>query len=634
MYTITNSYIESINKKVRKSFISGTITTTTEKININDNNIQKGSLYITNQCVNKDNLEFGAIFSAECGFTLKCDIDRYSLYNAKIDLTEKVLLDDGTFENIPLGIFYVNEAKRNMSKINIVSYDSMMDLNIPIENDTTGNVYDLLVLISSKTGKELAQTFNEIGLLPNAKREYTVKKDRINTYRDLLSALGQVTCTFGLITRDDKIMLKSYSKSNNLSINNLQRKSSNISDYETYFNSVKASFISNENYYPYEVESYDTSVNGGLQLDLGEIPIVQGLPETKYAILNEILEEVIKYRYTPCNIQTINISALDLGDMITLTNVNNDENLSVISLITYYKWVYHGIETIKSAGGNPKLQNVKSKTDKQIQNAINSNKSNEIIVYSYENSKDYNIRNSEIEIIKFQFSSDSESNPIMLAMVQFELDNDGIVNFKFYEDKILREDLTVSNYYEKGKHFATLFMNAKDEAGTRTELTVNANVSYFESDNRVIKSKLDNINLLFKNVKNSIVYTAVDSQTNFALDSQYNENSIVDVYVNGINTDFTISNNNVVLNNIVADDIVKIDITNIEKTDYIPEIDTTVPLMTINKFDIHAIVYSQGLSATTNEWDGTIPVSENIPSIIIKAIGLAKINDNVNEVIK
>ena len=72
----------------------------------------------------------------------------------------------------------------------------------------------------------------------------------------------------------------------------------------------------------------------------------------------------------------------------------------------------------------------------------------------------------------------------------------------------------------------------------------------------------------------------------------------------------------------------------IEKNDYIPEIDTTVPLMTINKFDIHAIIYSQGLSSTTNEWDGTIPVSENIPSIIIKAIGLAKVNDNVNEVIE
>lgn len=56
--------------------------------------------------------------------------------------------------------------------------------------------------------------------------------------------------------------------------------------------------------------------------------------------------------------------------------------------------------------------------------------------------------------------------------------------------------------------------------------------------------------------------------------------------------------------------------------------------MKINKFDIHAIVYSQGLSATTNEWDGTIPVSENIPSIIIKAIGLEKINNNVNGVIK
>ena len=98
----------------------------------------------------------------------------------------------------------------------IVKYNT-----IPIENDTTGNVYDLLVLISSKTGKELAQTLNEIGSLPNAKREFTVKKDRINTYRDLLSALGQVTCTFGLITRDDKIMLKSYSKNNNFTFTNI-----------------------------------------------------------------------------------------------------------------------------------------------------------------------------------------------------------------------------------------------------------------------------------------------------------------------------------------------------------------------------------------------------------------------------
>ena len=53
MYAISDAYKQAVKSNVRKTTISGTITTTSNKvIEFNDSNIQKGSLYITNQCVN------------------------------------------------------------------------------------------------------------------------------------------------------------------------------------------------------------------------------------------------------------------------------------------------------------------------------------------------------------------------------------------------------------------------------------------------------------------------------------------------------------------------------------------------------------------------------------------------------
>lgn len=634
MYAISDSYKQAVKSDVRKTTISGTITTISNKIiEFNDSNIQKGSLYITNQCVNSDELEFGSIFTAECGFTIKCDADRYSLYGAEVNLVETRYLLDGSTEDIPLGTYYINEVTRMLSKITIVAYDSMLYLDTKIEEETQGNVYDLLNLISSKCKLELAQSKNEIELLPNATREFTVKKERLNTYRDLLSALGQVTATFGIITRDNRIKLQSFSKSETTDIDSLQRKSSRISDFETYFNSVKASFIAETNYYPYEVESDDPSVKGGLQLDIGEIPIVQGLSETKYAILNEILDELIQIRYTPCEIQIANDSSLELGDLLKLNNVNNSSD-NVNSLITYYKWIYHGLETLKSAGGNPKLNSVKSKTDKAIESAINSIDSNDVVVYSYENVKEYNIKSSEVEIIKFQFATKGEANPILLAQVQFSLDIDGEVTFKFYEDDVERTDLAVTKYYERGKHFTNLFMNAKDEAGTRNQITVRACCRSFESDNRILQAKINNITSLVKSVKYETIYTASDNQTSFELPSNYSNNSLLNVYVNNSRVNYSVSDGYVTIDSVVTDDIVNLEIINIESTDYVPKVDDSVPLMNILPFNIHAVVYSQGLSATESTWDGTISVSDEVPSLLIKSIGLSKFNLNVSEVIE
>ena len=55
-------------------------------INLDDSDIIKDSVYITNQCTNNNEFEFGCTYSAECGITIKSAVDRYSLYDAEVIL--------------------------------------------------------------------------------------------------------------------------------------------------------------------------------------------------------------------------------------------------------------------------------------------------------------------------------------------------------------------------------------------------------------------------------------------------------------------------------------------------------------------------------------------------------------------
>ena len=63
--------------------------------------IVKGSGYITAQCSGNSEIELGAVYAAEMGISLFLDIDRYTLEDAEVELSYHLRLASGAYETFP-----------------------------------------------------------------------------------------------------------------------------------------------------------------------------------------------------------------------------------------------------------------------------------------------------------------------------------------------------------------------------------------------------------------------------------------------------------------------------------------------------------------------------------------------------
>ena len=86
MYPVSAAYKEAIKQNVRDVKITGTITLKDETvINITDDDIVLGSLYVSEQCVAGEDLEIGNVYASELGLTLTSPPENpYSLDGARI----------------------------------------------------------------------------------------------------------------------------------------------------------------------------------------------------------------------------------------------------------------------------------------------------------------------------------------------------------------------------------------------------------------------------------------------------------------------------------------------------------------------------------------------------------------------
>lgn len=461
MYNVSENFKRAIKSQNRKSSIYGTLTTTngTEYL-LNDGNIIKDSLYITNQIVNNSKLCFGAVYAGECGLVINSDIDRYSLFGATIVLNFLLELEDGSEESLPLGVFNVDTPERIGSKIKLTAVDNMSKFDISVNEDVNGTWYELVSYIANKCGVELAQTQAELEALHvNATNQtYTIQQDKIDTYRDALSYLCIVICANATINNAGKLKIVQYATSACDSNNRTTRLNNcKFSDYTTRYAGVNARFIANENYAPYEASNPDIK---GLTLDLGDIPIVGGTVESKHDTINAIMETLTQIAYVPATLYTSSNPAYELGDMITCENVNNTSH-SVNVYVMKYEYNYRKKETINCYGDNPLLQNIKDKNDKQYSSMESQISSKDMVIVNATNVSDITIKQELKNIVSLNFSVNTDCRPICIFTVQFSIDVDGYVEFSLYNGLVALENATYKGYYEKGEHFAT-FMYLDD----------------------------------------------------------------------------------------------------------------------------------------------------------------------------
>ena len=576
MYAVSDAYKVAVADSHRKSKMSGYLTAGSTVITLDDSDIIKDTVYITNQCTNGNEYEYGCTYAAECGLTIKSAVDRYDLYNARLDLYWSLLTDDG-WEEIPLGVFYVSEPNRVNDKISIKALDGMTKLDISIEDDTQGTMPQLMLWIAEKCEIELAQTEEEYDSFTNSDVQYSVQADRIETYRDLLAYICQLSACFAIFDRYGRLKLVKYATDPVVELSKKQRfTNATFSDYTTKFVGIKARFIAEENYAPYEVDD----VGDGLILDMGDNPIMRGLPETKYAVLGAVFEVLKNVSYTPFEIETMGNPALELGDYVKNVAVGKDGK-TYLSPITYYYWTYRGKHKLRAVGGNPKLSGVTNKQGKQISSIEGGIESKSVQVKSYVNTEQISFIDTEKEIAMFNYAATEASKILFLMTVRLSVSLDGVLVIRFYTDAVEDKDRVFKKYLERGTHFVSLNELYTAETNDRHTIVVKAHMEYFESDVR--KQAADIVTS--KNFLQAISDTGA-----------------------------------IVINEVV------------QFPAYVPGvIDTTIPTATIDKGGVKAILYGQGI-ATDGKWDGTINFAENIDKIIDFTGGLM-FNNNVTEIL-
>lgn len=409
MYPVSEAFLSAVQENTRRYYWTGKITTKAGVVHeFSEKEIVKGSGYISSQCCGNTEMELGTVYASEMGITLFLDVDRYTLEDAKVELFYHLELDDGSWEEVPMGIFEISEANRKIKCLEIKAYDYMLRFDETFNGfETVGNAYDFMELCSKACHVELAQTREEIEAMANGAEVLSVYTENdIETYRDMLYYVGQVLGGFFCINRFGKLELRKYGAEPVMEIGSRHRFTSSFSDFITRYTAVSSTNLKTEMSEYYALEPDD-----GLTMNLETNPLLQfGVDETRKELCTNILNDLAVINYVPFDSETIGNPALDLGDVLKFSGGHADG--AKLSAVMSMQIKIGGKQTLKGVGKNPRLARAKSKNDKNISGLLNQIEENKtagkIGIHTFTNASAFSISDTDTKIISIEFATSEE----------------------------------------------------------------------------------------------------------------------------------------------------------------------------------------------------------------------------------
>ena len=406
MYPVSNAFLTAVKANTRKYYWTGRITTTAGTVyNFDQEDMVKGSGYITSQCCGSTEIELGTVYAAEMGISLFSEINRYTLEDAIVELFYHLQIAGGSYETVPMGIFEVSEANRKAKCLEIKAYDFMVRFEKAFTSlESIGNAYDFMVLCSTACNVSLAQSRAEIEALPNGAENLSIYSDNdIETYRDVLFYVGQVLGGFFVINRAGELELRKYGNTPVLVVERTHRFTSSFSDFITRYTAVSSTNLRTQ-----IAEYYALDPDDGLTMNLGVNPLLQfGLEETRRQLCENILNDLSVINYVPFDSDTIGNPALDVGDILSFSGGQAD--VTKYACITSNSIKIGGRQSIKCVGKNPKLSQAKSKNDKNISGLLAQIEAGKIGIHTFTNASAFTVQNVDTKIISIEFAT-TEAN--------------------------------------------------------------------------------------------------------------------------------------------------------------------------------------------------------------------------------
>ena len=389
MYEVSQEYKDAIRRQTRKFEWYGTITTKNGRIyHFTNKDIVKGSGTLTRSCAGSTSLELGSVYAAELDISLYLDVDRYSLYDAVIDLTfvcqhnvkniwnnlrsftwasrrSTTWNDRGPVETIPMGKFVVAEATRTLTVLQLKAYDYMLKFDKNMKNSgTVRTPYEWLKYACEVCNVPLGVTEAQVAAMPNGTRSLSwTNLEEDMTYRDMIAQVSTVLCGVCQIDRSGALVVIPFSNTPVMDIPASWRYSSKIADYITKYTGLYATYRAGG-----LTEYYHVNPDDGLIYNIGTNPLLQiAATSLRSEILQGIINNLAATTYTPFEADIPGDPALDPMDVLSLSG---GQATGEIACITEIVIRINGKNHIKCVGENPRLNQAKSRYTKDIEGLL------------------------------------------------------------------------------------------------------------------------------------------------------------------------------------------------------------------------------------------------------------------------
>lgn len=505
MYNVSEKYKAAMKRPVQSFRLTGKIGGK----DFTDEDVLKDSVSLTNQCSGSENVQIGQVYTAELNITFmrSLGLQRYSLKGIEIVPKHGLLLEDGTYEDVPLGVYSISEANWTESGLVVRAYDNMSKLDKDCSvTSTNGTIFELASLACKSCGLELAQTEEEFSKMPNGEEIFFLYSDNdIETWRDFISWLAQTAGSFVTADREGKIAFRQYGTEVVDTIDKYHRLSgASFSDFHTRYTGLSCVNIYDKTTTYYAMEKDD-----GLTYNLGSNPFLQSLIKSSTSsfigdFLNAIkgsnrkrravLDAIAVIDYVPFSVSMIGSPAYDLGDVIQFPDGIGDND--ALCCITKFDFKHNNQYSCEGVGSNPALSNAKSKTDKDISGLETEVSSKSITVNRFTNAAKYELASTNTSIMLLRFTSVSACTCLFTATILINVtadnvslsgidasgnaitvtaDGKAILTLTYaYNNEKLKEHVPVEAMHS-GKHIVTIHraFDAGDDTVNRLELLAN-----------------------------------------------------------------------------------------------------------------------------------------------------------------
>lgn len=384
MYPTSAEYKNEIAKKVIDCTWYGTITLTDGTvINFNKDNIDQNKSKLTRQNVSSETLEIGNAFSQELVLglrdtdDLKVSAHRYEFYGAVINLTFRLYGDTlantetGTnkkYEDVPCGLFTVEKAEFTYQTATLTAYDNLYKAAKKkiASKLTDGTAYAGLSSLCTTLGVTLATTQQQIAAMPNGNISWKLSVFKKQTaVKDIIEAICGCLGANAVTNRQGQIEIKQYNSTSVRTIDDSARYSSNYVDYLGRYTKLALENKDGEE----EVYNATVSTSGGKALTMGigkNVLLNEKNKANRQTYAIAIINSIAPILYGPLNISIPQDPSIDIGDALTGSGANFQNNFTFID--TKDEIPLFGQTKISSAGGNYELANNKkaTKVEKKI----------------------------------------------------------------------------------------------------------------------------------------------------------------------------------------------------------------------------------------------------------------------------